>query len=78
MYFMSTKAGLLGMLNMVEVRALASIATYQKFHAHEYLCRQGDWADGIFIILTGVAAILVDGKQVTQFRQSHDGRHKTC
>ena len=61
---MSTRAGLLGMLNMVEVRALASIATYQKFHAHEYLCRQGDLADGIFIILTGVAAIIVNGKQV--------------
>jgi CRP-like cAMP-binding protein len=49
---------------MVEVRAPSSIATYQKFHAHEYLCRQGDLADGIIIILTGVAAIIVDGKQV--------------
>ncbi len=61
---MSTKAGLLGMLNMVEIRALASLATYQKFHANEYLCRQGDRAVGVFVILTGVAAILVDGKQV--------------
>ena len=30
---------------------------------HLIYTEQGDWSDGMFIVLTGVAAIVVDGRQ---------------
>ena len=69
---MSIKSGMLGLFNMVEVRALASIANYKKFDAHEKLCTQGEIASEIFIILSGVAVVIVDGKHVALISRGHE------
>eukprot|EP00960_Hanusia_phi_P075217 768391-Hanusia_phi.AAC.7 len=58
--FMSRKKGILGLFTMAETRSLAGIATYQRLRQGEILCRQGESADSLFILLSGIALIVIN------------------
>ena len=70
--FMSRQSGLLGLFSMVEIRHLASIATYRKLKQNEPLCTQGDVADSLFIVLSGLACVVINGKSVAYITRGQE------
>ena len=70
--FMSRQSGLLGLFNMVEIRNLANVSTYRKLKQNEVLCKQGDLADSMYIVLSGLACVIINGKNVAYITRGQE------
>ena len=57
---------------MVEIRNLANLASYRKLKRNEALCSQGDKAGSIFIVLSGLAGVIVNGKNVAYITRGQE------
>ena len=64
MEFMCRKVGILGLFTMLEIRQLSSLAAHTTLKPGEMLCREGQVADSVYIIINGAANVFIAGKRV--------------
>lgn len=70
--FMSRQSGILGLFNMIEIKNLAALGSHRKLKQNEVLCAQGDAADSMFIVLSGLAGVIVNGMNVAYITRGQE------
>jgi len=70
--FASRQSGMLGLFNMIEIRNLATLGSHRKLKQNEVLCAQGDAADSMFIVLSGLAGVIVNGMNVAYITRGQE------